>query len=85
MTKSLLLLDNSLDIHSIVSNSSNLQNSKIISFDAKSNLILSELGIKHELMENYVDANDEEEIDNLSLKMALEWYKQKNFDFFLKL
>ena len=84
MTNSLLLIENSSDIHSIVSDSSNLQNSKIISFDVESNSILSELGIKHELMENYVNSDDEEEIEKLALAKALKWYNKKEFENFLK-
>ena len=83
MTKSLLLLDSSSDIHSVLSNPSNLEASRIISFDVESNLVLNELGINHEQVENYVDVKNEDQIDKLALKMALEWYKQKNFKDFL--
>ena len=84
MTKSLLLLDSSSDIRSILSDPSNFEDSRIISFDVESNLVLSELGIHHEQVENYIDVKDEDQIDKLALKMSLEWYKQKNFQDFLE-
>ena len=84
MTKSLLLLDSSSDIRSILSDPSNFEDSRIISFDVESNLVLSELGIHNEQVENYIDVKDEDQIDKLALKMSLEWYKQKNFQDFLE-
>ena len=84
MTKSLLLLDSSSDIRSILSDPSNFEDSRIISFDVESNLVLSELGIYYEQVENYVDIDDEDQIDKLALKIALGWYKQKNFKDFLE-
>ena len=71
MYDSLLLLEKSSDTKKILSSFSNLENLKIICFDVESNFVLSELGLKHELMENYLDINDEQEIENLALELAL--------------
>ena len=76
MPNSLLLLDKSSDIHSIVSNPENTKNKKIVCFDVESTLILSKLGINHELMENYVSLDDEKKIENLALEKATNWYSQ---------
>lgn len=84
MYDSLLLLEKSSDIKNILSSFSNLENLKIICFDVESNSILSELGIEHELIENYLDINDEQEIENLALELALSWYKKKEFEDILK-
>jgi hypothetical protein len=83
MSNSLLLLENSSDVKTILSNHPNLENFKIICFDIESNSLLSELGIKHELMENYLNSTDEAEIDTLALEKALSWHTQKNFEDFL--
>ena len=84
MYDSLLLLEKSSDTKKILSSFSNLENLKIICFDVESNFVLSELGLKHELMENYLDINDEQEIENLALELALSWYKKKEFKDILK-
>lgn len=84
MYDSLLLLEKSSDIKNILSSFSNLENFKIICFDVESNSILCELGIEHELIENYLDINDEQEIENLALELALSWYKKKEFEDILK-
>ncbi|EIJ66940.1 hypothetical protein BD31_I0464 [Candidatus Nitrosopumilus salaria BD31] len=80
MENSLLLLDKSSDIHSILSNPENTKNKKIICFDIESTTILSELGINHELMENYVSLEDEKKIEDLALEKALSWYKNDKFE-----
>lgn len=76
MENSLLLLDKSSDIHSILSNPENTKNKKIVCFDIESTTILSELGINHELMENYVSLEDEKKIEDLALQKATNWYLQ---------
>jgi hypothetical protein len=80
----LLLLDHSSDIRKILSEQSDLNALKIISFDIESNSILSELNIDHELMENYLDLEDEQNIENFALEKSLTWYKQKEIETYLK-
>lgn len=84
MYDSLLLLEKSSDVKNLLSTFSNLENLKIICFDVESHSILSELKIKTELMENYLDFKDEQEIENLALEKALSWYKNPKFEEILK-
>jgi len=78
MYDSLILLENSSNIQTILSEIK-LSNSKIITFDVESDFKLTELGINHEIIENYIDINDEEEIDSVALQLAMSWHKEKNF------
>ncbi len=83
MLDSLILLENSSNIQIILSEI-NSSNSKIITFDVESDFKLTELGINHEIIENYIDPNDEQEIDTIALQLAINWHKDKNFQNFLE-
>ncbi len=57
---------------------------KIISFDFYAHKSLNKLEIKHEIIEEYFSNDDQLKLDNLALKLATTWYKQKNLTSFLE-
>ena len=51
-------------------------NNKIISFDFKTHVELEKLGVKHEIVENYLEPNDNKQIEDLVYKKFLKWHTQ---------
>lgn len=52
-----------------------ISENKIISFDFNAHKELDSLGISHELIENYFELEEQEEIDNLAIKFTTNWYQ----------
>lgn len=76
MVNSLILVDSSLNITELISKISNFIETKIISFDIESHNTLTKLGIEHDKIENYIDNDDQNLIDELSIGKAIGWYNQ---------
>ncbi len=53
-----------------------ISNSKIISFDYKTHIELTKLGIKHEIVEQYFEPNDEKIIEKTVYDKFLKWHEQ---------
>ncbi len=50
-------------------------NNKIVSFDFYAHKELKEIGLSHEMIEEYFDLDEQEKIDNLAIKLTIGWYK----------
>lgn len=78
-----MIIDNSLDItKSKLEKISN--DTKIISLDLESHNKLNDLNIIHEKIDNYLTLDDRNFIDNISLKISTEWYKNPKISELLK-
>jgi hypothetical protein len=53
-----------------------ISNSKIVSFDYKTHIELIKLGIKHEIVEQYFEPNDEKLIEKTVYEKFLKWHEQ---------
>ncbi len=76
MSDFVILVDQSSDVKKLISKITEEKKTKVISFDIDSHKKLSDLQIKHEKIENYIDTNDEILIDRLIIEKSHEWYKQ---------
>lgn len=77
--KELILVDGIIDFKII--NRNLFQNdSTIVSFDFDSHKSLDDNKIKHKLVEDYFSEKDKLELDQLSLKFATSWYKDKKIE-----
>lgn len=75
--KKVLLVEGKIDFESI--KQENLEdNFKIISFDYFAHKSLDEKQIPHKKIEEYFKKKDIEKLDDFSLKLATNWYKDKN-------
>lgn len=74
---SVILVNDSSLISKLISDIFTPEKTKIISFDIITHNHLSGLNIKHEKVEDYLDENDYELIDRLSLDMSHNWYQLK--------
>ena len=75
--KKVLLVEGEIDFESI--KQENLNDCfKIISFDYFAHKSLDEKQIPHKKIEEFFEKKDIEKLDNFSLKLATNWYKDKN-------
>ena len=74
MTNSIYLLTANSNIANL-SLEKNLED-KIISFDFKTHTELEKLGIKHEIVDNYLDLNDNEQIESIVYHKFMQWHQQ---------
>jgi len=74
LIKNLVVLEGKNDVN----NFKRKYEEKIICFDYNAHKILESKKIKHELVENYMKSKDEEKIDQLTVKIATNWYTQKH-------
>mgnify|MGYP006138200533 CR=1 FL=1 len=75
--KEILLVEGDIDFELILTE--NLEKDcKIISFDYFSHKSLNERKIPHKKIEEFFEKTDVEEIENFSLKLATNWYNDKN-------
>jgi len=73
MKKSIIIIEGEEDISQL----NNFDVNKVICFDYNAHKILETKKIKHELVENYLDKKDEQEIDEITVKIVTNWYKQE--------
>ena len=76
MTDSLLIIQGSDDVREL--NNSSLLNSKVICFDFISHRLLKKKGISHQIIDNYFKTEDKIEIDEKTIDVTQNWYKQSN-------
>ena len=81
--KELILVEGSIDFGIINRNLFN-NDSIVISFDYYSHKSLNDNSIKHKLVEEYFSEENKFEIDELSLKLAISWYKDENIKKYLE-
>ena len=74
MTNSVILLTQSSNIDSL--SLKNNSNDKIISFDFKTHIELEKLGIKHEIVDTYLQSSDNQLIEDLVYQKFLKWHEQ---------
>jgi hypothetical protein len=74
----LFLLDETVDIEKFKKN--NFSYIKIISTDIISHHILSDLKISHNVIEDYINHDEEISINNTSQKIATTWYDDKSLE-----
>jgi hypothetical protein len=72
----IILVEGKIDFNILDRNLFN-NNLLVVSFDFESHKSLNENNIKHKLVEEYFSEEDKLEIDNLSLKLGITWYKHK--------
>jgi len=80
----IIFIDKSSNIVKVLSNISNLSQTKIISCDIFSHEKLLQQKIDHEIIENYILDDDQKTIDELIIKKSNDWYKQDGISEFLK-
>jgi len=76
LSDSLLIIQGSDDVKEL--NNSSLLNSKIICFDFGSHRLLKKKGISHQIIDNYFKTEDKIEIDEKTIDVTQNWYKQSN-------
>lgn len=81
MTSSFVLVEANSDINYIKTLD---PNSKFISFDIVAHNRLQNLGIKHNLIEDYFSNEDKSIIDEKTINICYKWYKQKSIAKFLE-
>jgi glycosyltransferase involved in cell wall biosynthesis len=69
-------VENSLNIDKLLS-STNLVSTQIISCDILSHEKLLKMNIDHQMIENYIEKNDQDLIDKLVIDSSHEWYSQE--------
>src|SRR5438445_901104 len=80
----LFIVDESVDLEIIKIKVSEYKNLKIISFDFNTHKLLSENGIAHDKIEDYLDNSDYQKIDDAVVSLSVNWYKKKNLEPFLE-
>src|SRR5437899_11646924 len=80
----LFLVDESVDLEIIKIKVAEYKNLKIISFDFNTHKLLSENGIAHDKIEDYLDNSDYQKIDDSVVSLSVNWYKKKNLEPYLE-
>lgn len=83
MTKTIILAEDNTDFD-FFKDFAHKIDYKVISFDIVAHKRLESLGIKHELIEDYFEDGDPKLVDDNTIRICLEWYKQKAFSEFLQ-
>src|SRR5438445_12060497 len=78
------LVDESVDLETIKIKVNEYKNSKIVSFDFNTHKLLSENGIAHNKIEDYLDNSDYQKIDDSVVSLSVNWYKKKNLEPYLE-
>ena len=81
--KEVILVEGIIDFQIINRNLFN-NDSVVVSFDYFSHKSLNDYNIKHKLVEEYFSEEDKFEVDQLSLKFATSWYKDKKIEKYLE-
>src|SRR5437588_5104754 len=78
------MIDGYSDISKLMSKVDENKKTKIISFDIIAHKNLTKLGIEHEKVESYIDTQDRNLIDDLTLDRTTGWYKEASISKFLQ-
>lgn len=73
----LIVVEGNEDVKKINYELINDENYKIISFDFHAHKALKDVGIKHEIIENYFLSEDPTNLDNEAARLTSSWYQQK--------
>lgn len=77
MIHTVIFVENSSNIPNILSKIVDIRQTKVISCDIFSHETLSQMGIDHQMIENYMHENDQNLIDKLIIDKSHEWYRQE--------
>jgi glycosyltransferase involved in cell wall biosynthesis len=72
-----IFIEESSNISKLLSSITNIIPTKIISCDILSHEKLLEMNIDHQMIENYIDKNDQDLINKLIISNSHDWYRQK--------
>lgn len=80
----LFLLETKNDLNQFKQKIEENEGIHVIASSTETHLQLIELGISHDVIDDYLNNSDYDRIDKLSINFAINWYKQKdvNLDFF---
>ena len=77
MVYTVIFIENLSNISDLLSKITDIGQTRVISCDIFSHEKLSQMGIDHEIIENYMDENDQNLIDKLIIDKSHEWYRQE--------
>jgi len=83
MPDTIIIVEGEEDVQTLKNDFVISENAKIVTFDFKAHKGLLKLNIPHELVEDYI-SNDEEKIDELTIRFTKNWHQIKDISQFLE-